>query len=321
MRAAEKVRERRGKPGKAAPEPALWSLVGQTPLLPLCPSPVFPRPSPSLFLKAEWLNPGGSVKDRAALFILRDGLRRRALPGKRLLDASSGNTAIAYAMLGAAAGIGITVCVPASATPERSGLLQAYGAEVILTDPLEGMDGAIRRARALAAARPDRYWYADQYSHPANPLAHRLTTAEELWHQTAGRVTHLVAGLGTTGTLIGTGRRLKELSSGIQLVGVQPDAPFHGLEGLKHLATAVVPGIYDPAVPDRMEFVSTEEADEMVRRLARDTGLFVGWSTGAAVVAARRLPSGPPTLRGSDVIVVIAPDAGTRYLSERRRFA
>jgi len=235
----------RSKAVGAGGEPALWGLVGNTPLIPLPPSTALDRPRPPVFLKAEWLNPGGSVKDRAALFILRDGIARGELPDKRLLDASSGNTAIAYAMLGAAAGIGVTVCVPRNASAERQALLDAYGAEVVLTDPLEGSDGAIREARRLAARRPGRFWYADQYNHPANPRAHYVTTAEELWRQTGGRITHLVAGLGTTGTLMGTGQRLKELNARIEVVAVQPDGPFHGLEGLKHLDTAIVPGLYD----------------------------------------------------------------------------
>jgi len=303
---------------RALAEPMLWGLVGNTPLIPL---PSF-RPSdlPSLYLKAEWLNPGGSVKDRAALFILRDGIARGELPAKRLLDASSGNTAIAYAMLGAAAGVGVTVCVPANASVERKVLLERYGAEVVFTDPLDGADGAIREARELAARQPERYWYADQYGHPANPRAHYVTTAEEIWRQTDGRITHFVAGLGTTGTMMGTGRRLKELNPRIELVAVQPDGPFHGLEGLKHLATAIVPRIYDPGVPDRTEFVTTEDAEDVVRRLAQDAGLLLGWSAGAAVVAAERLLSDRPTVRPSDaVVVVIAPDSGTRYLSEQRR--
>jgi len=297
----------------------LWGLVGNTPLIPL---PSF-RPSdlPSLYLKAEWLNPGGSVKDRAALFILRDGIARGELPGKRLLDASSGNTAIAYAMLGAAAGVGVTVCVPANASVERKVLLERYGAEVVFTDPLDGADGAIREARELAARQPERYWYADQYGHPANPRAHYVTTAEEIWRQTDGRITHFVAGLGTTGTMMGTGRRLKELNPRIELVAVQPDGPFHGLEGLKHLATAIVPRIYDPGVPDRTEFVTTEEAEDAVRRLAKDAGLFVGWSAGAAVIAAERMLTAlnRPRLPSAAFVVVIAPDSGTRYLSEQRR--
>src|SRR5438132_3143048 len=191
-------------------------------------------------------------------------------------------------MVGGGGGIGVPVCVPANGSAERKALLETYGGEVIFTDPLDGSDGAIRAARDLAAAQPHRYWYADQYNHPANARAHYLTAAEEIWRQTGGRVTHLVAGLGTTGTLMGTGRRLKELNAGIELVAVQPDGPFHGLEGLKHLATAIVPGIYDPGLPDRTEFVKTEEAEDAVRRLAREAGLFGGWSTGAAIVAAER---------------------------------
>ena len=315
-----------GGPGRskavgAGREPALWALVGDTPLIPLPPSTALDRPGPPVFLKAEWLNPGGSVKDRAALFILRDGIARGELPDKRLLDASSGNTAIAYAMLGAAAGIGVTVCVPRNASAERQALLDAYGAEVVLTDPLEGSDGAIREARRLAAERPDRFWYADQYNHPANPRAHYVTTAEELWRQTGGRITHLVAGLGTTGTLVGTGRRLKELNARIEVVAVQPDGPFHGLEGLKHLDTAIVPGIYDPDLADGTEFVATEDAEDAVRRLARETGVFAGWSTGAALVAAERILTARDRLRpaATALVVVIAPDSGARYLSEYRR--
>ncbi|HEX9704074.1 MAG TPA: cysteine synthase family protein [Gemmatimonadales bacterium] len=298
-------------------EPALWGLVGNTPLIPL---PSYgPTALPPILLKAEWLNPGGSVKDRAALAILRDGIARGELPGKRLLDASSGNTAVAYAMLGTAAQIGVTVCVPGNASAERHALLEAYGAEVVRTDPLEGSDGAIREARRLAHAHPARYWYADQYNHPANVLAHYRTTGEEIWRQTEGRVSHVVAGLGTTGTLMGAGRRLRELNPAVRLVAVQPDGPFHGIEGLKHLATAIVPGIYDPTVPNRHEFVATEEAEGMVRRLARESGLLVGWSTGAAVLAALRVAGQPGV--PSPVIVVIAPDSGRSYLSEADRLA
>ena len=303
------------------PEPALWALVGNTPLIPVAPR----RRAvvPSLLLKAEWLNPGGSVKDRPALFILRDGLARGELPAKRLLDASSGNTAIAYAMLAAARGIGVTMCVPANASVERKALLAAYGAEVIFTDPLDGSDGAIRQARALAAAHPDRYWYADQYNHPANARAHYATTAEEIWRQTEGRVTHLVAGLGTTGTLMGTGRRLREWNPNVELIAVQPDGPFHGLEGLKYLASAIVPGLYDPALADRTEFVATEDAEERVRDLAQTAGLLVGWSAGAAVVGAERALSAAswPRAVADACVVVIAPDSGDRYLSERGRLA
>jgi S-sulfo-L-cysteine synthase (O-acetyl-L-serine-dependent) len=302
--------------GTRAAEPALWRAVGNTPLIAV---PAFQRGAAELWLKAEWLNPGGSVKDRAALFILRDGVAQGELPGKRLLDSSSGNTAIAYAMLGAAAGIGVTVCVPANASAERKRLLAAYGAEVVFTEPLEGADGAILQARALAAAGPERYWYANQYGHAANPLAHYRTTAEELWRQTDGAITHLVAGIGTTGTLMGTGRRLKELNPAIELVAVQPDGPFHGLEGLKHLATAIVPRIYDPALADRTEFVATEAAEDAVRRLARHAGVFGGWSTGAALVAAERVAAACAASGRAALIVAIAPDSGERYLSERRR--
>jgi len=323
MKTAVEGGQRRSKAVEISREPVLWGLVGNTPLIPVPPSTALDRPRPPVFLKAEWLNPGGSVKDRAALFILRDGIAQGVLPGKRLLDASSGNTAIAYAMLGAARGIGVTVCVPANASAERKALLEAFGAEVVFTDPLEGSDGAIRAARGLAARRPDDFWYADQYNHPANPRAHYLTTAEELWRQTEGRITHFVAGLGTTGTMVGAGRRLKELNAAIELVAVQPDEPFHGLEGLKHLDTAIVPGIYDPTIPDRTEFVATEQAEDMVRRLARETGLFVGWSTGAALVAAERVLTAldGPRPPSTAVVVVIAPDSGLRYLSERRRLA
>jgi cysteine synthase B len=294
-------------------EPALWQLVGHTPMIPY--PTIRPSDRPTLFLKAEFLNPSGSVKDRAALFILRDGIARGELPSKRLLDASSGNTAIAYAMLGAAAAIGVTVCVPASASAERKTLLAAYGAEVVVTDPLDGSDGAIRAARRLAAERPDRYWYADQYNHPANPRAHAWTTADEIWRQTDGRVTHFVAGVGTGGTLVGAGHRLRQWNPAVQVIAVQPDSPFHGLEGLKHLDSAIVPGIWDPTLPERTEIVATEEAEAAVRRLARRAGLFVGWSTGAALVAAERVG------RSDAVVVVIAPDAGTRYLSEAERIA
>ncbi len=228
-------------------EPALWSAVGNTPLLPLS-----PEGASEIWLKAEWLNPGGSVKDRTARGILRDGLRRGELPGKRLLDSSSGNTAIAYAMLGAAAGVGVTVCVPGNASPERLALLEIYGAQVILTDRMAGSDGAADAARALATSEPDRYWYADQYGNPANPAAHWETTGPEIWAGTEGRITHFVAALGTTGTIMGTGSYLKSRNPAIHVVGVGPDSPLHGLEGLKHLpTTSHVPPIYDPRLAGR----------------------------------------------------------------------
>ena len=302
-------------------EPALWKLIGRTPLIPLQGPERGARSSqPALFLKAEWLNPGGSVKDRPAREILRAGIAEGALPARRLLDASSGNTAVAYAMLGAAAGIDITVCVPANASAERRMLLRMYGAELIETDPLEGSDGAIRRARELVAAEPERYWYADQYGHSANPEAHYLTTGPEIWRDTNGRITHLVAGVGTSGTLMGAGRFLKEQRLDVRLVAVEPEAPFHGLEGLKHMATAIVPTIYDPSAIDETVFVVTEEAESRVRALAVEEGLFVGWSTGAALVAAEELVSRQDGEHPQvPVVVVIAPDGGTRYLSENRR--
>jgi cysteine synthase B len=294
-------------------EPALWQAVGNTPLLPVA----LPDGTGRFWLKAEWLNPGGSVKDRAARAILRDALRRGELPDKRLLDASSGNTGIAYAMLGASAGIGVTICLPANASPERRALLEIYGAEVILTDRMEGTEGAARRARELARAEPERYFYADQYSNAANPRAHRETTGPELWAQTGGRVTHFVAAMGTTGTLMGTGSYLKERNPAIQLVGVQPDSPYHGLEGLKHLATtSEAPALYDAGLPDDLVEVSTETADRHARWLARTEGLLVGWSAGAAISVAIDLAR-----RGPDACVVaIGCDTGARYLSDPHRW-
>jgi cysteine synthase B len=295
-------------------EPALWGAVGNTPLLPVKTG----AGSARLYLKAEWLNPGGSVKDRAARSILRDALCRGELPGKRLLDASSGNTGIAYAMLAAAAGIGVTICLPANASPERRALLEIYGAEVILTDRLSGTDGAMERARELVAEAPDRYFYADQYSNPANPRAHRETTGPEIWAQSEGRLTHFVAAMGTTGTMMGTGGFLKERNPGVRLVGVQPDSPFHGLEGLKHLATTPnPPALYDPTVPDSVMEIPTEVADRAARTLARDTGYLVGWSAGAAVAAALDILSENPHA----YVVVIGCDTGSRYLSDPHRWA
>jgi S-sulfo-L-cysteine synthase (O-acetyl-L-serine-dependent) len=294
-------------------EPDLWRAVGNTPLLPV----TFPEVAADrLWLKAEWLNPGGSVKDRAARAILRDAIRRGLLPGRRLLDASSGNTGIAYAMLGAAAGIDVTICLPGNASPERKALLEIYGAEVILTDRLEGTEGASRRARELAASEPDRYFYADQYGNPANPRAHRETTGPEIWRQSGGRITHFVAAMGTTGTMMGTGGYLKEKNRSVSLVGVQPDGPFHGLEGLKHLrTTSAPPALYDPTVPDQVVEVSTEKADATARRLARH-GYLVGWSAGAAVAAALGILEEEPEA----YVVVIGCDTGGRYLSEPHRW-
>ncbi|GBC93630.1 Cysteine synthase B [bacterium HR15] len=296
-------------------------LIGYTPLIRLRRVTAHLPDSIEIYGKAEWFNPGGSVKDRPAWNIIRTAIERGELHrGKRLLDATSGNTGIAYAMIGAALGFGVTLCVPANVSLERKRILRAYGAEVIYTDPLESSDGAIRMARQLYAERPDLYYYADQYNNPANWQAHYETTGVEIWQQTEGRITHFVAGLGTTGTFVGTGRRLREYNPAIQLVSFQPDSPLHGLEGLKHLETAIVPGIYDPTLADRDLHISTEEAYRMVRRLAQEEGLLVGISAGAAVAACLRLAEqilaasiGTPHA----VIVTILPDSADKYLSER----
>jgi S-sulfo-L-cysteine synthase (O-acetyl-L-serine-dependent) len=299
--------------GEIFKEPELWSTVGNTPLL-----PVELDSSRRLYLKAEWLNPGGSVKDRAARAILRDGLCRGELPAKRLLDASSGNTGIAYAMLAAAAGIDVTICLPGNASPERKALLEIYGAEVVLTDRLSGTDGAAERARELVAESPERYFYADQYSNPANPRAHRETTGPEIWAQTGGRITHFVAAMGTTGTMMGTGGFLKEQKPSVVLVGVQPDSPLHGLEGLKHLATTPCPpALYDSTVPDTVREIATETADETARELARRHGYLVGWSAGAAMAAGLEILRQVP----GACVVVVGCDTGSRYLSEPHRWA
>lgn len=302
-------RPRRGPGGELEIGPTrLEELIGNTPMLELT-LPGLPA-RVRLLAKAEWLNPGGSVKDRAAWAIVRTGLREGRLPATRLLDASSGNTAIAYAMLGAYHGFGVTICLPANASVERKTLLEAYGAEVIETDPVEGSDGAIRRARELASGASGMYYYADQYNNPANARAHYETTGPEIWRQTAGLVTHLVAGLGTCGTLMGSGRYLRSRNAGVRLIAVEPDSGFHGIEGLKHLPTAVVPGLYDPDLANRTIRVGTEEAYDMTRRLG-EHGLLVGPSSGAAVVAALRVAS---ALDEGNVVVIL-PDSAARYLS------
>ena len=267
--------------------------------------------------KAEWFNPGGSVKDRAAYAMILDAERNGTLaPGKTILDATSGNTGIAYAMIGAAKGYPVKLCVPVSASKERKRILAAYGAEIVWTPADEGSDGAIRRAREIYAADPGHYFYSDQYSNPANWRAHYCSTAIEIWQQTKRRLTHFVAGLGTTGTFVGTARRLREFDPSIRLVSFQPDAAFHGLEGLKHLPTSIVPGIYDAGVADENLWVKTEDAYEQVRQLAREEGLLVGVSSGAALAAcleiARRIPPGETAQ-----IVTVFPDSGVRYLEER----
>jgi len=292
----------------------LETLVGNTPLIPLRRLTAHLPPSVQVFAKAEWFNPGGSIKDRPALNILRTALGEGKLEGgKRLLDSTSGNMGIAYATFGAALGIGVTLVVPANASPERIAILKALGAELILSDPAEGSDGAIRIARQLAAEQPERYFYANQYDNPANWQAHFCTTGPEIFQQTKGCVTHLVAGLGTSGTLIGAGRYLRQVSPDVKLVAVQPHSPFHGLEGLKHMPTAIRPGIFDEAVIDQTIWMETEEAYRMVRRLAQEEGLFVGISAGAAAAAALQVAE----QLESGTVVTIFPDAGYKYLSDK----
>jgi S-sulfo-L-cysteine synthase (O-acetyl-L-serine-dependent) len=272
----------------------------------------------SLLAKAEWSNPGGSVKDRAASAMVRDAIKHgRLTPGKTLLDATSGNTGIALAMLGAAHRIPVLLTMPSNVSKERKHILKAYGAQVEWTSPDESSDGAIRRARELAGNDPDRYCYLDQYSNPANWQAHYETTGPEIWRQTDGRVTHFVAGLGTGGTFTGATRRLKELNPDLVAVSMQPDSPFHGLEGLKHMATSMVPAIYDPLLADRNLEVETEAAYAMVKQLAREEGLLVGISAGAAVVASLQVAREEAAAGRSAVIVTVLPDSADKYLSER----
>ncbi len=288
--------------------------VGNTPLFRLSRIAADIAPGVQIFAKAEWFNPSGSVKDRPAINIIRGAIADGKLgAGKRLLDSTSGNMGIAYATFGAALGIPVTLCVPGNASPERITLLRALGAEVILTDASEGSDGALLAARKLAQSNPGLYWYANQYNNDANWQAHYLTTGPEIVDQTHGSITHLVAGLGTSGTLVGTARYLREHVNEVKIVAVEPDSAFHGLEGLKHMPSAIRPGIYDPAVADRTVPVRTEAAHEMVRTLARHEGLFVGVSSGAAAVAALQVAAG---LREGN-IVAIFPDAGYKYLSDK----
>ena len=291
---------------------SLVASIGRTPLLQLRRL----RPAGNgvdLYVKAEFQNPGGSVKDRAARAIIEDGRRRGVLrPGSRILDATSGNTGIAYAMIAAAYGYGLTLCVPGNVTPERLRILHAFGAEVVLTSAMDGSDGAIREARRIYEADPDRYFYADQYNNEANWRAHYETTAVEILEQTPGRITHFVAGLGTTGTFVGTGRRLREQIPDVRLVSVQPDSPLHAIEGLKHMDSALRPGIYDAALADEDVRIPTERAQAMTRRLATEEGLLVGVSSGAALAASLDLAA--RIERG--VIVTVFPDSGSRYLSE-----
>jgi S-sulfo-L-cysteine synthase (O-acetyl-L-serine-dependent) len=291
----------------------LLSQIGNTPLIQLVNIGRALR-NVQVYAKAEYFNPGGSVKDRPAANMIREGERSGLLTkDKIILDATSGNTGIAYAMIGAARGYRVQLCLPANANQERKRILRAYGAELILTNPAESSDGAIREAKKRYEEDPDLYFYPDQYSNDANWQAHYLTTGPEIWRQTEGRVTHFVSGLGTTGTVMGVGRRLKEYNPDVRIIAFQPDSPFHGLEGLKHLETAIVPSIYDDAVVDEQMEIGTEEAYDMCHRLAKEEGLLVGISAAAGCLAAVRIAESIE----EGVVVTVLCDGGERYLSER----
>jgi cysteine synthase B len=299
----------------------LLERIGNTPLLSLERLTAH-LPGIQILGKAEWFNPGGSVKDRAASSIVLDAekrglLRFRDPQGRALLDATSGNTGIAYAMLGAALDFPVVLCVPSNVSPERKNILAAYGANVIWTDPADGSDGAIRKARAIIAAEPDRYFYADQYGNEQNWKAHYRTTANEIWRQTEGQVTHFVAGLGTSGTFMGTTRRLRELNPAIKCVSMQPDSPFNGFEGLKHMATAIVPPIYDATLADANIFMETERGYDMARVLGKKDGLLVGISAAGAVATSLQIAEQEAKSGREAVIVTILSDSADKYLSER----
>src|SRR5271165_5766460 len=311
-------------PAEHPPEPAeprpglsLVERIGNTPLLRFDGLTAH-LPGVTLLGKAEWHNPGGSVKDRAAGNIVAEGRRSgKFAAGKTLLDATSGNTGIAYAMLGAAEGFPVTLCMPQNVSAERKRILGAYGAKILYTDPGEGSDGAIRLARQLAAKHPDLYFYADQYSNDANWLAHYHGTGNEIWQQTEGRVTHFVAMLGTSGTFMGTTRRLKELNPAVRCISLQPDSSFHGIEGAKHMATALVPKIYDPVLADENLEIATEDAYAMCRRIGR-SGLLLGISAAAGLVGGLRIAEQMELREGQQALVVtILCDSGEKYLSER----
>jgi cysteine synthase B len=295
---------------------SLLERIGNTPLLHLA-NLGREFPNIEIYAKAEWFNPGGSVKDRPALSMIEAGLTSGLLgPGKILIDATSGNTGIAYAMIGATLGYGVKLCLPESASHERKRILRAYGAELVMTPGELGTDGAIRQVREIVGAEPEAYYYPDQYSNPANWQAHYRGTAREIWEQTDGRMTHFVAGLGTSGTFVGTTRRLRELKPEIHCVSLQPDASFHGLEGWKHMPSAMRPAIYDETLADENLEVGTEDAYRMVKRLAKEEGMLVSPSSAAALLGclavARRLPAGEPA-----VIVTVFPDSAAKYMSER----
>ncbi len=291
--------------------------IGNTPLLTFRRVTAHLPENVTVYAKAEWLNPGGSVKDRAALNIIRQAeMDGKLTPDKIILDSTSGNTGIAYAMIGAARGYRVRLFLPENASPERIAILRAYGVDITFTDPLEGSDGAIVGVRELAAKDPDTYFYADQYNNPANWQAHYKSTGVEIWEQTDGTVTHFIAGLGTSGTLMGTGRRLKDYHAAIQVIGLQPDSPFHGLEGLKHMPTAILPGIYRPDSIDRQMTTRTEDAYAMTKRLAREEGYLVGISSAAAMVGALKIAEELAEAGQAGVVVTLFPDNAYKYLSE-----
>lgn len=297
---------------------SLESQIGNTPLLAFQNITAHLPQDVGIYAKAEWFNPGGSVKDRAAYNIIKQAeLSDDLNPDKILVDSTSGNTGIAYAMIGAARGYRVRLYVPGNASPERIAILRAYGAELVLTDPLEGSDGAILAVRELVEAEPDKYFYANQYNNPANWQAHYETTGVEIWRQTSGAVTHFVAGLGTSGTLIGAGRRLKDYNPDVQVISMQPEAAFHGLEGLKHMGSAIKPGIYDETLADRNMAVSTEATYAMARRLAREEGYLVGISAAAAMVASMQLADELAARDEPGVIVTVFPDNAYKYLTEK----
>jgi len=300
-------------PGPSRPSSSIVDLIGNTPLVRLSSFEADLR-NVELYAKAEWQNPGGSVKDRPAARMIADGERSGKLTREKIiLDATSGNTGIAYAMIGAARGFRVRLCVPENVTPERKKVLRAFGADVVFTSAMDGSDGAIMKARAMYAEHPELYFYPDQYNNESNWRSHFDTTGPEILEQTGERLTHFVAGLGTSGTFVGVGRRLRQAKPSARLISVQPDSPLHGLEGLKHMDSAIVPGIYDPALADEDIRVSTEEAHDITRRLARQEGLLVGVSSGANLAGALRIAR-----KTSDaVFVVIFCDGGDKYLSER----
>ncbi len=291
--------------------------IGNTPLLSFRRVTSHLPENINIYAKAEWTNPGGSVKDRPAYNIIRTAERDgRLTPDKIIMDSTSGNTGIAYAMVGAAKGYGVKLFLPENASPERIAILRAYGVDLEFTDPLEGSDGAIEAVRDLAEREPDKYFYANQYNNPANWQAHYYSTGMEIWNQTQGQITHFVAGLGTSGTLMGTGRRLKEYNDDVQIISMQPDSPFHGLEGLKHMETAIKPAIYDDSLADADVAVRTEDSHEMARRLAREEGYLVGISAAANMVASLRLAESLAEQGESGTIVTIFCDNAYKYLSE-----